>query len=139
VPVFGQCGPVEEAQGRDRVVESTPTYLLFLDQVDLVSADLLGAELIRGPPEMPRILCHGCDIGLLRTGCKVADLHVIEHALAKRIHRDSFRSHSRPQKRRTEPPPSTRNRDSTRSAYRRRRFRSSTVLSISRGADPQFS
>src|SRR5262245_9785770 len=96
--------------------------------MDLISADLLGAELIRWAAEMQSVLRRGTDVRWLRTWRKITYLHVIQHALTKRIHSDSFRLHSRPNESRTESAGRRLRQDLARSAYRRRRFRSTVEM-----------
>jgi hypothetical protein len=63
VPLKG--GAVQKAQGADGLVEAAPRDLLLLDQIQLVSADLLRSELFRGPMEVTGEQRDAFDVRLL--------------------------------------------------------------------------
>jgi hypothetical protein len=85
-----QAGPaqghlVQEAQGADGLVEATPGGALF-DQVQLVEAEVLGVEVLRGAAEVAGEEGDAADVGLDGAGAVVAALQVLGQALAQRGH-----------------------------------------------------
>src|SRR4051794_22147117 len=77
---------VEEAQGARDLVDVRPRALLG-NQMELVGADLLRAELSRRHAEMTAELRNGVEIELLRRRREIADRHVLDHPPTKRAHR----------------------------------------------------
>jgi len=86
VPVPLQRRSVQEPQGTHGGVERRPAHLPLLDQVDLVRADLLQAELARATAVVDRELLDAADVRLLRLESVVANSKVFEHPLAKCSH-----------------------------------------------------
>src|SRR5512135_827027 len=77
VPTEGD--PVEEPEGGDGLVVIAPGDVLLLDEMDEVGADLGRAE----------VACEGgdpLDVDLDGPGGEVAELQVLDHALAQRCH-----------------------------------------------------
>jgi hypothetical protein len=54
------------------------------DEVELIFADILEAQLVWGLAEMPGKVLDGTDVGLLGVRRHVADHHVVNHALPQR-------------------------------------------------------
>ena len=77
-PVFVQADPVEEAQSANRLVEDRPGSLLGFHQKDLILANLLGSQQMRGLAEMARELSHPSDIGFDGALCIVADPQILD-------------------------------------------------------------
>jgi len=78
--------PVEKAQRADDLVQRSPRDPVG-NQVNLEGMDLLKAQVIRRPAEMPAKLRNRVEIGLLRRRRQIADRHVLDHATAQRAHR----------------------------------------------------
>jgi hypothetical protein len=85
-PVAVEGDAVEEAQGTADLVEGARRDVAVVDEVEQVGADLLRAELIRGPLVVPGELGDGPEVGVPGVGGEVAHLHVFEHALPERGH-----------------------------------------------------
>lgn len=65
------------------MIERRPGYARR-DQMHLVGADVLHPETIGGTPEIPAELRDGVDVGLLGCRRKIADRHVLDHAIMRR-------------------------------------------------------
>jgi hypothetical protein len=76
-----QGGAVEEAQGGDGLVEAAPGGAL-LQEVQLVLADVLGAELVGGASEVAGEADDGADVGADGARGVVAQPQVVDQALA---------------------------------------------------------
>ena len=76
---------VEQPQGANGLVEDTPGGLLF-EQVELIVANVLGAESIRGTVEVPGEARDVVEVGLLGAGAVVTQAQVVEKALSQGIH-----------------------------------------------------
>ena len=74
---------VEEPQRRHRLVEARPCHALRRE-VDLIGANVLQRQRLRGSAEEPAELRHRVDVGSLRRRREVADRHVLDHAATKR-------------------------------------------------------
>ena len=84
-PIAFQRHRVQKAQGGNNDVE-VGTGDLLRDERPEVLADLLRPEIGRRAVEMPRKPGDGIERVPLRIGRQVADLHVLDHAMAKRAH-----------------------------------------------------
>jgi hypothetical protein len=76
---------VEEAAGRDALVEDTPGDLL-LQEVKLEDTELVGGELIGGEAEVFGEADQGGEVSLDGVRRVVAELQVVEEALTQRSH-----------------------------------------------------
>src|SRR5512135_1525667 len=84
VPTEGD--PVEEPEGGDGLVVIAPGDVLLLDERDEVGTDLGRAEVFG---RLAEVACEGgdpLDIDLDGPGGEVAELQVLDHALAQRCH-----------------------------------------------------
>jgi hypothetical protein len=81
-----EADAVEEAQGADGLVEGAPGGAAHLEQVELVGADVVGAELVGGPAEVAGEAGHVLDVAGDGLGGVVAELEVLQQALAQRGH-----------------------------------------------------
>ena len=77
---------VEEAQRRGDHAQAAGGELALFEQVDLVGADLLGAEHFGRAVEVPGEGADLLDVGLLGVDGEIANAHVLEHPLAQRCH-----------------------------------------------------
>jgi len=73
---------VEEAEGGDGLIESTPGGVL-LEEMELVLSDVLLLEGIGGSLEVLGEAYHGGDVGGDGSGCVVAEAKVIGQALTE--------------------------------------------------------
>jgi len=78
---------VEKPQSGNRDNDRTGCQVPLMGQVELIRPDLSGPEMLRGFAEMASEPDDLFDIGTLRLRCQVANLHVLDHATAKRAHR----------------------------------------------------
>ena len=78
--------PIEEAERRHGDEQRARCQAAFGGQVDLVGADLLGTEAIRGTVEVAREPRDGLDVRALGEQRQPPHLHVFEHALTKGCH-----------------------------------------------------
>ena len=83
VPVLAERDAIEEAQGGDGDADRGGRELLLGGQEQLVVADLLGAEQVRGLAEMAGEAFDLADVARVRVGRQVANGHVLGHALAQ--------------------------------------------------------
>ena len=79
--------PIEEAQRRHGDEQRARCESAFGGQVDLIGADLLGTEALRGPVEVAGEPRDGLDVRALGERRQPSHLHVFEHALTKGCHR----------------------------------------------------
>src|SRR5262249_46842768 len=77
---------VEEAQGTDGLVEGAPGDPPLLHQVQLVGPDVLGAEVLGGAAAVTGEAGDGLGVGLDGPGRLVAELPILDQALAERGH-----------------------------------------------------
>jgi hypothetical protein len=77
---------IEEPQCRNRDEDGARRQLLLVGQVNLVVADLLGAQLFRGFVEMACEQGDLLQIRGLRVQGEIPHLHVFRHALSKGSH-----------------------------------------------------
>ena len=78
------CRPSVKPQRASGLIYVRPGALLC-DQIHLVSADVLDAEPVRRFSKMAAEFSDRMDVRLLRRRREVADRHVFDHALAKRL------------------------------------------------------
>ena len=85
-PVALERDLVEEADGGDRDEDRTGRELPVLDEMDLVGADFVGPSSSGDLPKWRanREICS--DVRALGIRREVADLHILDHATAKRGH-----------------------------------------------------
>ena len=86
VPVALEGDAVEEAQGGDGDADRGGRELLFRGQEQLVVADLLGAQPVRGLAEVAREQRDLADVACLGVRGQVANCHVLRHAGTERGH-----------------------------------------------------
>jgi hypothetical protein len=72
---------IEEPQRRHRLVQARPGHALRRE-VDLIGANVLQRQRLRGAAEKSAELRHRVDIGSLRRRREIADRHVLDHAAA---------------------------------------------------------
>ena len=80
---------VKETESRGDDDQTAGGQLPFTRQVNLVSADLLGPQKHRRFVEVPGKGGYLLHVGGLGSGRQMAHLHVFDHALTKRVHRDT--------------------------------------------------
>src|SRR5215472_18102896 len=85
-PIPFESDLVQETEGRHRHNDGVGGQFLFVRQIDLVGADLLGSQQFRRLVEVSREERDLLDVHLLGAHCKVPDLHVLDHAFAERSH-----------------------------------------------------
>ena len=89
VPVPAQGDAVEKAQGGYGDADRAGRELPLVGQEQLVVADLLGAEQVRGLAEVAGEQRDLGDVACLGVRGQVADCHVLRHALAKWGHEEA--------------------------------------------------
>jgi hypothetical protein len=85
-PVALERDLIEEADGGDRHQDRAGGQLPVLDQMDLIGSDVSRPQQLGGLAEMAGELGDLLDVGALGVQREVADLHVLDHAMAKRRH-----------------------------------------------------
>ncbi len=78
-----QRDAVEEPQGAHGLIDVRPRALLA-DQMQLVGAHLVKAQLGGRAPKIPAELGDGIELGLLRRRREIADHHVVDHSPTQR-------------------------------------------------------
>jgi hypothetical protein len=89
-PIPAERNLIEETQCCNRDEDRTGCQFLLVGQVNLVVADMLGAQLFRGFFEMACEQGDLLQIRGLRIQGEIPHLHVFHHALSKGSHGDSF-------------------------------------------------
>ena len=84
---LGERHVVEEAQGTDRLHDERPRDVPLMHEIELVLADLLGAQLLWGGPKVLGKLGDTAEISRDSFWGIVAQLEVIAHPLAQGGHR----------------------------------------------------
>jgi hypothetical protein len=77
---------VEEAEGGDGLVVIAPGDVAFLDEVEQIGANVIGAEGLGGALEVLGECGDSLGVDLDGLGGEVAEVHVLDHAEAKRCH-----------------------------------------------------
>ncbi len=85
-PVFPEGDAVEEAQGTDALVETTPGDLLVVHQIPLIRTNVFRPEPFRGPSEVPGREGHTLDLEALGFRGEMAYLHVFDVTLTSGCH-----------------------------------------------------
>src|SRR5215831_17644584 len=88
-PILFEGDLVQETEGRHRHNNGVGGQFLFVRQIDLVGADLVGPQQFRRLVEVPREPGDLLDVHLLGAHCKVPDLHILDHASAETSHNAS--------------------------------------------------
>ena len=77
-PITAEGVVVEEAQSADGLVEAAPGALLFFDEIDLVGADVFGAEVFGRPFEVAGEKGDAVNVGFQCPRGVVAQTEVFE-------------------------------------------------------------
>jgi hypothetical protein len=85
-PGLLECDAVEEAERTDNLDDTRPGEVPFLDKIELILADMLGAEAVRWGPEILGEVGHTAQIAVDRQRRIVAQVQVVMHALAQSGH-----------------------------------------------------
>jgi hypothetical protein len=85
---------IEEAQGTDGLHDGGPGSLLLLDQKELIGADLLRTQVLRGGVKVPREISDTAEIAGYGAGGIVPELQVFPHALTEWGHGLASRRHT---------------------------------------------
>src|SRR5262252_8993047 len=78
---------VKKTQSRHAVFDTSRSQLLLVQQVNLIAADVFGAEVLRRPAKELGELLDGANVTANRIGRVVAPPKVIQHALTESCHR----------------------------------------------------
>jgi len=76
----------EEAQGTDDLVEIRPRDPAIAGQVELVPADVLRGELIRGAHEVAHEMADTAQVALARVGAVATDAEIFVHPVVDSAH-----------------------------------------------------
>ena len=82
-----ECDGVEEPQGRHCDDDGTGGKMPLIDEVQQIGPDLGWPEMLGGFAEVAGEPRHLLSIGALCVRGEIADLHLIDHVTAKRMHR----------------------------------------------------
>jgi hypothetical protein len=77
-----QGGEIQKLDGGDELVDGFGGEFAFVEEVELILADGFDIEHFGTPAEVPGETGHVMDILLLCAGRKIAQLHIVDHALS---------------------------------------------------------
>ena len=86
VPVLAERLEVQEAEGADRLIETAPSHLSGVHQIQLIGPYIVERQLLRGALEVAGEQHDLPDVAVDGAGREVAHLHVFDHSLTQWCH-----------------------------------------------------